>query len=145
MAHGLVHNDRSGDGDVEGRYLAGHGDSEEMVAGLLDQIVEPGALSSEDEDAVGFEVEVGVVGGTSFVQPEDPYVLLLELFEGANEVGDSGDANVLGCAGGGFGNGRGDTRSPFAMPRAAPSEASIRSDSRRRNGEAYPPVCTPEL
>lgn len=79
-----------------------------MVAGLLDQIVEPGALSSEDEDAVGFEVEVGVVGGTSFVQPEDPYVLLLELFEGANEVGDSGDANVLGCAGGGFGNGRGD-------------------------------------
>ena len=37
------------------------------------------------------------------------------------------------------------TRSPSAMPSRAPSAASIRSDSRRRSGEAYPPVCTPEL
>jgi hypothetical protein len=35
-------------------------------------------------------------------------VLLLHLFEGANEVGDAGDADVLGGSGGGLGDGGGD-------------------------------------
>ena len=37
------------------------------------------------------------------------------------------------------------TRSPSAMPSFAPSVASMRRDSRRRSGDAYPPVWTPEL
>ena len=35
-------------------------------------------------------------------------MFLLHLFERADEVGDAGDADVLGCAGGGFGYGGGD-------------------------------------
>ena len=79
-----------------------------MVAGLFDEVVEACTFASKDEDTVGFEVEVGVVGGAALVEAEDPDVLLFELFEGADEVGDAGDANVLGCAGGGFGYGGGD-------------------------------------
>ena len=62
LTHGLVHDDGAGDGDVEGRNLSGHGDAEEMIAGLFDEVVETCAFAAEDEDAVGFEVEVGVVG-----------------------------------------------------------------------------------
>jgi hypothetical protein len=88
--------------------LPGHGNAQEVVAGLFDKIVETGAFASEDEDAVGFEVEVGVVGGAAFVEAEDPDVFLLHLLEGADEVGDAGDADVLGGSGGGLGYGSGD-------------------------------------
>ena len=108
LAHGFVHDDGAGDGDVERGDRAGHGDAEEVVAGLLDQVVEAGAFAAEDEDAVGAEVEVGVVGGAALVEAEDPDVGLLHLLEGADEVGDAGDADVLGGAGGGFGDGGGD-------------------------------------
>lgn len=108
LAHGLVHDDGSGDGDVEGGDLSGHGDAEEVVAGLFDEVVEAGSLAAEDEDAVGAEVEVHVVGGAALVEAEDPDVVLLELLEGADEVGDAGDADVLGGSRGGFGDGAGD-------------------------------------
>ncbi len=108
LAHGFVHDDGSGDGDVEGGDLAGHGDAEEVVAGLFDEVVETGSFAAEDEDAVGAEVEVHVVGGAALVEAEDPDVFLLELLEGADEVGDAGDADVLGGSGGGLGDGAGD-------------------------------------
>jgi len=79
-----------------------------MVAGFFDEVVEASAFAAEDEDAVGFEVEVGVVGGAALVEAEDPDVFLLHLLERADEVGDAGDANVLGRSGRGFGNGAGD-------------------------------------
>ena len=108
LAHGFVHDDGSGDRDVEGGELAGHRDAEEVVAGLFDEVVEAGSFSAQDEDAVGAEVEVHVIGGAALVEAEDPDVFLLELLEGADEVGDSGDADVLGGSGGGFGYGAGD-------------------------------------
>ena len=89
---------------------AGHGDAQEVVAGLLDQVVQAGALAAEDEDAVGAEVEVGVVGRAALVEAEHPDVGLLHLLERADEVGDAGDADVLGGAGGGLGDGGGDGR-----------------------------------
>jgi hypothetical protein len=79
-----------------------------MVAGLLDQVVEASSFATEDEDAVGLEVELGVVGRAALVEAENPDVLLLHLFEGAHEVGDASDAHVLGGSGGGLGYGRGD-------------------------------------
>jgi hypothetical protein len=79
-----------------------------MVAGLFNQVVEAGAFAAEDEDTVAAEVVVGVVGRAALVESEDPDVFLLHLFEGANEVGDAGDANVFGGSGGGFGYGCGD-------------------------------------
>jgi hypothetical protein len=108
LAHGFVHDDGAGDGDVEGGDLSGHGDAEEVVAGFFDEVVETGAFATEDEDAVGLEVEVGVVGGAALIEAEDPDVFLLHLLEGADEVGDAGDANVLGGSGGGLGYGSGD-------------------------------------
>ena len=78
-----------------------------MVARLLDQIVQTGALAAQDQNAIGLEVEVGVVGGPSLVQPKHPYVLFLHLLERADEVGDASDADMLGCARGGLGYGRG--------------------------------------
>lgn len=79
-----------------------------MVAGLLDEVVEAGAFPAKDENAVGGEVEVGVIGGTALVEADDPDVGLLHLLEGADEIGDAGDADVLGGPGGGFGYGGGD-------------------------------------
>jgi hypothetical protein len=108
LAHGFIHDDGSGHRDVERRDLASHGDAEEVVAGLFDEVVEAGSLAAQDEDAVGAEVEVHVVGGAALVEAEDPDVFLLELFERADEVGDSGYADVLGGSGGGLGDGAGD-------------------------------------
>lgn len=108
LAQGLVHYNGTGDRDVERGDLAGHGDSQKMIAGLLDQVMETGAFASENEDAVGGEGEVGVVGGSALVKTDDPDVGLLHLFEGADEVRDAGDADVFGGSGGGFGDGRGD-------------------------------------
>jgi len=108
LAQGFVHDDGSGYGDVERRDLPGHGDAQEVVAGFFDEVVEAGTLAAEDEDAVGVEVEVGVVGGAALVEAEDPDVLLLHLLEGADEVGDAGDADVFGGAGGGLGYRGGD-------------------------------------
>jgi hypothetical protein len=88
--------------------LASHRDAKEVVTGFFDKVVETGAFASEDENAVGFEVEVGVVGSAALVEADDPDVFLLELLEGADEVGDAGDADVLGCSGGGLGHGSGD-------------------------------------
>ena len=47
-----------------------------------------------------------VVGFAAFVESDDPEVVPLEFFEGADEIDDAGDAQVLGRAGAGFdGNG----------------------------------------
>jgi hypothetical protein len=64
--------------------------------------VEAGALAAEDEDAVAGEVELVVIGLAAFVETDDPDVLTLQLFEGADEIDDAGDAQVLGCSGAGF-------------------------------------------
>ena len=99
LAEGFVEDDGSGGGDVEGADAAGHGDAEEMVAGAADEVVEAGAFATEDEDAVAGEVELVVVGLAALVETDDPDVALLEVFEGAHEVDDAGDAEVLGGAG----------------------------------------------
>ena len=62
LAHGFVHDDGTGDGDVERTNAAGHGDAQEVIAGPLYELVEAGAFASEDEATVLLEVEVGVVG-----------------------------------------------------------------------------------
>ena len=102
LAHGFVHDDCAGYGDVEGAYAAGHRDAEEVVAGALYQVVEAGAFAAQDQADVLAEVEVGVVGGAALVEADDPDVALLHGFEGAGDVDDLGDADVLAGSGGGF-------------------------------------------
>jgi hypothetical protein len=79
-----------------------------VVAGFFDEVVEACTFAAEDEDAVGFEVKVGVVRGAALVESDDPDVLLLHLLEGADEVGYAGYADVFGGSCGGFGYGAGD-------------------------------------
>ena len=72
-----------------------------MIAGAANEIVEPCALAAEDDDEVAGEVELVVSCGAAFVESDDPEIAALELFEGADEVDDACDAEVLdgSCAG----------------------------------------------
>jgi hypothetical protein len=80
-----------------------------VIAGLLYEVMEAGTFAAEDQAAVGGgEVEVGVVGGSALVEADDPDVGLLHLLERADEVGNAGDADVLGGSGGGLGDHCGD-------------------------------------
>ena len=77
-----------------------------MIAGAADQVVQAGALPAEDENAVAGEVELVVIGCATLVETDNPEILALELFKGADEIDDAGNAEMLGCAGTGFdGNG----------------------------------------
>ncbi len=73
-----------------------------MVTGTADEVVETGALAAKDEDTVAGEVELVVVLGAALVEADDPDVVLLQVFEGADEIDDTGDAEVLGGPGAGF-------------------------------------------
>ena len=105
LAGGFVEDDGSGGGDVEGADAAGHGNAQQMVAGAADQIVQTRAFAAEDDDEIAGEVELVVVGCAALVETDDPEIAVLELFEGADEIDDAGDAEVLGRAGAGFDGG----------------------------------------
>jgi hypothetical protein len=60
------------------------------------------ALAAKDQNTVAGQVELIVVRGAVFVEANDPYVLLFQLFKGADEVDDAGDADVFGCSRAGF-------------------------------------------
>jgi hypothetical protein len=105
LAGGFEEDDGAGGGDVEGADSAGHGDAEKVVAGAADERVEASAFAAEDDDEVAGEIEPVVVGGAAFVETDNPEVLALEVFEGADEVDDAGDAEMLGCAGAGLDGG----------------------------------------
>ncbi len=105
LAGGFKEHHGARGGDVEGTDATRHRDAQEVVAGAADEIVEAGALATEDEDATAGEVELVVVGGATLVEADDPEIAFFELFEGADEVDDAGDAEVFGSAGAGFDGG----------------------------------------
>jgi hypothetical protein len=102
LAEGFIQDHRAGCGDVEGADASGHGDAEQMVAGAADEIVQSSTFAAKDEHAVTGKIELIVVGGTALVEADDPEVLLFEVFEGADEVDDTGDAEMLGGTGAGL-------------------------------------------
>jgi hypothetical protein len=73
-----------------------------MIAGAADKIVEAGALAAKDDDEIAGEVELVIVRLATFIETNDPEILLLEIFKSANEVDNAGDAEVLGGAGTGL-------------------------------------------
>jgi hypothetical protein len=104
LAEGLVHDDCAGDGDVQGGDASLHRNAEEEVAGALHEVMEAGALAAEDQADILAKVKLGVIRSSALLEPDDPDVVVFELLEGAGEIGDAGDADVLGGAGGGLGN-----------------------------------------
>ncbi len=105
LAGGFVENNGAGGRDVEGADATGHGNAQQVIAGAADEIVQARALAAKDDDEIAGEVELVVIGFAAFVETDDPKVVLLEFFEGADEIDDAGDAEVLGCAGAGFDGG----------------------------------------
>lgn len=77
-----------------------------MIAGAADEIVESRALAAEDDDEIAGEIELVVSCGAAFVESDDPEIAALELFEGADEVDDASDTEVLDGSGAGFDGGR---------------------------------------
>jgi hypothetical protein len=73
-----------------------------MVAGAADEIVEAGAFSAEDEDAVATEVELVVVGCAALIEADNPDVLFFQFLQSADEIDDAGYAEVFGGSGAGF-------------------------------------------
>jgi hypothetical protein len=110
LAEGFIEDDGTGGRDVEGADAAGHGDTQEVVAGAADKIMETGPLAAEDEDAVAGEVETVVVGLAALVEANDPQILALEVFKSADEVDDAGDAEMLSGAGAGLDGDRAEGR-----------------------------------
>jgi hypothetical protein len=79
-----------------------------VIAGAAYQIVQTGALAAEDQHQVAGQVELAVIGGAAFIEPANPEVVALQLFESADEVDHAGDAQVLGRASAGLDRGRGE-------------------------------------
>ena len=103
---GLVQDDCAGCRDVERTDAASHRNAQEMVASAANEIVEACAFAAEDKHAVAAEVELVVVGRASFIQADDPDVLLLQIFKGADQIDDAGNAQVFRGTGAGLhGNG----------------------------------------
>ena len=102
LSCGLEHDDGSCCGYVERRDGSGHGDAQQVIAGAADEVVQSVAFATEDDYRVGREIVVVVTVGAALVESDAPDVLLLELLEGAHEIDDTGDADVLGGSGGGF-------------------------------------------
>ncbi len=73
-----------------------------MIAGAANEVVEPGALAAENEHAVAGEVEVVVIRCAALIEPDDPEILALEIFQSAHQIDDAGDAQVLRGAGAGL-------------------------------------------
>jgi hypothetical protein len=110
LASGLVEDDGTSSGDVEGTDPAGHGNAKEVIAGAADERVKARAFAAEDDDEVAGEIELVVGGASAFVETGDPEVVAFEVFEGADEIDDASDAEVLGGAGAGFDGGRTEGR-----------------------------------
>lgn len=98
----LVEHDGARGGDVQRADAAGHGNAQQVVAGAADQVMKTGSFAAENEDAIASEIEAVVVGLAALVEADNPEIAAFEIFEGANEVDDAGDAKMLGCAGAGL-------------------------------------------
>ena len=72
LAKGFVKHNGAGGRDVEGTDAAGHGNAQQVITGLADQVVEASAFAPEDEDAVTGEVKLVVVRLSALVEADDP-------------------------------------------------------------------------
>src|SRR5664279_5484968 len=67
------------------------------------------AFGSERDGTVHVVVEFGIALGATLIQTDDPQISLFQLVKGARDVGDARDGKMLGCTGGGFDDGAGQT------------------------------------
>ncbi len=101
LAGGLVQHDGSCSGDVERADAAGHGNAQQVVAGATNEIMQPRAFPSKDQNTVAGEIKPVVIGRASLVQTDDPNILTFQILERTNQIDDARDAEMCGgsCAG----------------------------------------------
>ncbi len=73
-----------------------------MIAGTADQIVQTRAFSPENDYRVGREIKSVVILGAALIQTHAPEALILQGFQGAHQIYNSGKAQMLSSSGGGF-------------------------------------------
>jgi hypothetical protein len=106
LAGGLVENDGSRGGYVKRADATGHGNAEKVIAGAANEIVKSRALAAENHYEIAGEIEVDIRNGAALVETDNPEVATLDIFEGADEIDDARDAEMLGSAGTGLYCGR---------------------------------------
>jgi len=110
LAEGFIEHDGTGGGDVERADAARHWNAQQVVAGAANQLVQARAFAAQHQHAVAGQVELVVVGSASFVQADDPHILLFQVFQGTDQVDDAGNAEVFGCSSAGLDGDRADGR-----------------------------------
>ena len=73
-----------------------------MVAGAAYEVVQSCSLTSKHNHRIGPEIVAVVIPCAAFVESDAPDIVFFEGLEGADEVNDAGQAEMLGGAGGGF-------------------------------------------
>src|SRR5690606_12637501 len=97
--------DAGGDGDVEAFEAAGHGDVGQVVAVLAGQAAQAVGFPAQHQGDVAGEVQA-VEGGVGVAgQAVDPDAQLLQLAQGAGQVGGAHDRHDVGGAGRGLAHG----------------------------------------
>jgi hypothetical protein len=92
----------TGSGDVERIDTTGHGNTQQVIAGAAYEVVQSCSFASKHNYGIGPEIVAVVIRSATLVEADTPDIVLFEGFEGADEVDDAGEAEMLGRAGGGF-------------------------------------------
>lgn len=100
--------DGGADGGVQGGDGAGQGDAEAVVAAFADEAAYAAAFAADDQGDAAGEVGLPEQLGCAGVETCDPEPRFLEGVEGAGDVGDLDQVDVLHGAGGAFDGGRGE-------------------------------------
>ena len=75
--------------------MSSHRNPQQVIAGLLHQVMQSSAFASKHQNAIAFEVIVGVIGSSTLIQSKNPDMLLLHLLQRPNQVRHPSDPHML--------------------------------------------------
>ena len=104
----LVEHQRGGHRGIEARGGAPQRNPDQLITGAPGEQGEPRALGARDHDEGAIEISLVQAHGSLLGQADHPVALLLEGVEGAVEVDDPGDGEMLQGTGSHLGHGAGE-------------------------------------
>ena len=72
LAKCFIEHDGPGGRHVQGTYSAGHGNTQQVIAGAADKIVKACSFPAQHDHAVAGQIELVVVRGPPLVESDDP-------------------------------------------------------------------------
>src|SRR5438477_4363167 len=96
----FVHHHAGGHGNVQGGHAALHGNGDQEIAFAADEIVQSVTFRAQHQSAIHVVVERVVALRAPFIEADGPNTFSFQFFHRATDVGDAGDGQVLGGAGG---------------------------------------------